>query len=313
MKLLACEPSAFSARTAARDKVNFTLNAESMRRTAPTLQSNRVVSGVAIIDIRGVMLAAPDVLDEMFGGYTSTRTVTRQVEAAASDSSIRSILLRVDSPGGEVDGLSELGDAGRDAARRKRVIGQVEGMAASAAYYAIAGASEVVAGKMDMVGSIGTIVVVYDASEAFKSAGLRVVPITTGKYKATATLGTPLTADEEQYLRSIVDEYFDDFRRTVMLGRGRLIGPAEWSEVSDGRVFVAGDAKRLGLIDGFATFGQTLRRMQAENLSPSQRVQARVQRSLLAVGEIGERHRAETRACKQRAYFQRAELQTAQR
>jgi ClpP class serine protease len=122
-----------------------------------------------------------------------------------------------------------------------------------------------------------------------------------------------LTADEEAYLRSIVDAYFDDFRRTVMSGRGTRLSLADWSQVSDARIFVASDAMRLGLVDRVGTFGATLRRLQGENLSSAQRLQAHAQRSLLAVGEINQRHWAEIRACKQRAYLQRAELQTARR
>ena len=314
MQLYSIEPSAFSARTAARDKVSFQVNASALSPRAPTRGGGfERVGNIAVVRIGGILLTQPDFVDQFMGGFADTRDIGRQVEAAGDDSAVKAILLRVDSPGGSVDGLSELGDAVTRARHRKPVIAAVEGMAASAAYYAIAGATEIVAARMDMVGSIGTIVVVYDASEAAKSAGLRVVPIATGKYKATGSFGTPLTADEQAYLQSIVDVYFDDFRRQVMSGRGRFVGPAEWSEVSDGRVFVAPEAQRLGLVDRLGTFGATLRRLQGENLSPSQRVQARTQRSALAVDEINQRHWAETRACKQRACVQRAELRTARR
>jgi len=309
MRLFSIEPSAFAARTAARDKVNFTLNAESMRRAAPTPQSTRVTDGIAVIDIRGVMLSAPDAIDEFFGGFTNTRDITRQVEAAAGDPGVKAIILRVDSPGGSVEGLSELGDAVASAARRKRVIGQVESLAASAAYYAIAGASEIVSERMALVGSIGTIVTVFDLSEAFKTAGLRTVVISTGKYKGTGTLGTPLTADEEKYLQGLVDAYFRDFQHVVMAGRAlKGLGLAEWSQVSDGRVFPASEALKLGLIDRLGTFGATVRRLQSENATPGQRVQAIAQRQRLQVMAIDARRRTEDRACKQRAALQLAEL-----
>jgi len=307
MKLIACEPGAWSAREGLRGKANLTIRADTMRRTAPTLESYRITDGIVVIRVGGIMLTRPDFVDQFLGGFTDRRDITRQVELASVDNAVKAIVLRVDSPGGSVDGLAELGDAVRAAARRKPTIGQVEGMAASAAYYAIAGASEIVAGRMDMVGSVGTILVVYDASEAAQSAGLRVVPITSGKFKATAAFGTPLTADEQAYLQGIVDSYFADFRRTVMSGGGRFIGPAEWSEVSDGRVFVAGEAKRLGLVDKFGRMGDTVAAL-ARLADDSQRTRARVQRQSLAVGEMDARGRVVDRVGKQRAALQLAEL-----
>jgi signal peptide peptidase SppA len=312
MQVFSIEPAAFTARMSARDKVNFQLSANSLAQRSPPPQSYRVVDGVAVINITGLMLTSPDPLDLFLGGFTNTRGVTQQVELASVDTSVQAIILRVDSPGGSVDGLAELGDAVRAAARRKPTIGQVEGMGASAAYYAIASASEIVSERMALIGSVGTVLVICDASEAAKSAGLRVVPITTGKYKATGTFGTPLTGDEEEYLRNIVDEYFADFRRTVMSGRGTRLSLADWSEVSTGKVFVASDALKLGLIDRFGRMGDTVAAL-ARLAADFQRTRARVQRLTLAVGEMDAPRRVVDRAAKQRATLQRAELQTARR
>jgi len=305
MKLLAIAPEAFRSRSALREKMTLTVGAEAFRRPSAPTRMYDVVDGVAIIRIVGDMIATPDPYDVFMGGFTNTRGLTRAVQLAAADSAVKAIVLHVDSPGGSVDGLAELGDAVSFAARIKPVVAVVEGMAASAAYYAIAGASEVIAGRMDMVGSIGTILVVYDASEAFKTTGLRVVPITTGKYKAVGTFGTPLTADEEQYLRGIIDAYFDDFRRAIMRGRGRLIGPAEWTTIADAKIFLADEAKRLGLIDRFGTLGDTLNRLHGER----QAIQARSQRSFFRVTDLKvPRRRMSDRERGQRAALQMMEL-----
>jgi len=305
MRLIACEPSAFAARESLRGKANLTINAESMRKPAPMMQSQRATDGVVVIDIRGVMLASPDSLDEFFGGFTNTRAVTRAVEMASVDSGVEAIVLRIDSPGGSVEGLAELGDAVGDAAKRKQVIAVVQGMCASAAYSAAARATEIVSGRMDMVGSIGTVLIVYDASEAFRTAGVKVVPIVSGRLKATGELGTEFTAEQQAYLQDVIDGYFADFRRTVMLGRGRLIGPAEWSEVSSGRIFLATEAKRLGLIDRFGTLGDTLNRLHGER----QAIQARSQRSFFRVTDLKvPRRRMSDRERGQRAALQMMEL-----
>ena len=226
-------------------------------------------------------------MDLFLGGFTNTREIARQVESAAEDSTVKAIVLLVDSPGGTVDGLSELGDAVRAAAQRKRVVGQVQGLAASAGYYAIAGATEIVAERMSLVGSIGTIITIYDVAAAFKTAGIRTVVIASGQLKGTATMGTPLTSDEQAYLQGIVDAYFTDFRHAVMSGRGTKLSLADWTQVSDGRVFVASDALKYGLVDRLGTFAGTMRRLTAPTLSPVQQTQARAQRQRVALMALG--------------------------
>jgi signal peptide peptidase SppA len=180
------------------------------------------------------------------------------IESASVDPSVRRIILRVDSPGGTVDGLSELGTAIAKAAATKLVIAQVEGTAASAALYAIAGASEIVAGPMDMVGSIGTIAVFSDWSKLAEKFGVRVVPVTTGPLKATGVFGTEFTAEQEAYVQGIIDAYFDDFKAVV--ARGRKMSAKTVDAVSDGRMFMATDAQKLGLVDRIGGLADTLSR-----------------------------------------------------
>lgn len=204
---------------------------------------------VMVIPIVGVMMRNPDEIDQYFGA-TSTDKITQAVKDATTDKSVGSIVLRVDSPGGSVEGLYELTEAVRLAARSKRVIGAIDGMAASAAYMAIAHATTIVARHADLVGSIGTILVVYDYSKLVDKAGVRVVPITTGEYKATGYFGTELTKTQQAHLQELVDDYFRDFQSAVV--RGRRLGLPDWAAVSDGRVFRANEAKRRGLIDSIA-------------------------------------------------------------
>jgi len=68
---------------------------------------------------------------------------------------LQAIVLAVDSPGGEVAGANELAQLDRDAAEQKPVVAFVGGLAASAAYWLIAGATEIVASETAILGSIG--------------------------------------------------------------------------------------------------------------------------------------------------------------
>jgi|CXWL01.1.fsa_nt_gi signal peptide peptidase SppA len=305
MRLLAIESHEWSTRAGLRDKVNVSITADTFARNSPMVRAERAAEGVAVIPITGVMLSAPDAIDMMLGGFANIHGIRMAVESAAADRAVHSVILRINSPGGDVEGLAELGDSIREASRRKKVVAVVQGMGASAAYYVAACTSSIVAGRMDLVGSIGTILVVYDVSKGFTERGIRTIPITTGDYKASGVTGTELTAAQEKYLQSIVDAYFNDFRRTV--AGGRRLDPATWGEVSDGRVFLAGEAKRLGLVDELGTFGVTLSRLIAEHATPAEKFRARAQGSLVQCLSSKE-DLAASRARRQRSALQLAEL-----
>lgn len=216
-----------------------------------------VIDGVAIVKLTGPLMKSDGWLTRWLEG-TSMQSAAQAVTAAASDKSIRGIALFVDSPGGTVDGLAELGDAIAQASKTsgKRVVAQVVGMAASAAYYAASQAQAVYAGRMDMIGSIGTILPMYDYSKAFDEAGIEAVPIESGPFKSAGMMGTEITEEQRKYFQGLINGYFDDFVKAVSSGRAMSI--ADVRKVADGRVFLAKDAKASGLIDGIRTFDQTI-------------------------------------------------------
>lgn len=200
------------------------------------------VDAVAVINIVDFITKNPTLF---FG--TSTREVEAAITAALADDSIRQILLWIDSPGGSVDGLADLSDLVFTARRVKPITAFVDGLAASAAYLIASQASEIVAGKGSLAGSVGTLQLLLDTSEAFQTAGIRPVLITTGKFKGIGIPGIAITPEQEAYLQKIVDQFFADFRRAVARGRGMSI--VEVDKVADGKVFREQEALSLRLID----------------------------------------------------------------
>ncbi len=232
------------------------------------------VGAVAVVAIDGPMLKNPPdwAIDAL--GFASTKRTQRAVEAAAADPAVSAILLRVDTPGGSVDGLPELADAIAAAAAVKPVVAQVDGLMASAGYYVGSQATRILAHGTDLVGSIGTIICLYDYSKLFAEAGIEAVPIATGPYKATGMIGAELTADQRTYLQGIVDFFFADFKARVQ--RGRRLSNEGIAAVTDGRVFPAPEAQRLGLIDGTATLDATLAELVRQE---AERARARTARA----------------------------------
>jgi signal peptide peptidase SppA len=215
----------------------------------------------------------------IFGG-TSTRDVRRAVRTAAAKTEVKSIVLVIDSPGGSVDGLAELGDSVAEATRKKRVIAQVDGMAASAGYYVASQANRIFAGRMDLVGSLGSKMVLVDTSLAATQQGIRVIPVDTGDFKSAGEPGTEITPAQVQQFQRLVDQFGQDFKKMIRRGR-KGMSHAEIDAVFDGRIWTAADALDLGLIDGIATLDETINREQ-----PSRNGTSRRQRLAVAKAKI---------------------------
>lgn len=209
----------------------------------------------AVVSLTGPMLKSPPSWMQKYG-ITGTRPVQMALQAAIGDKGIDRIVLRVDSPGGTVDGLAELADTVFTAKQSKPVIAQVDGCACSAAYYVSSQASQIYAGRMDLVGSIGCRLMMYDFSRHYENAGVKAIPIDTGKYKSAGAEGTPITEEQQADFQRIVDAYYADFLAVIVRGRGMT--DAAVRQVGDGRMFTSAEALQLGLIDKVQPIEQTL-------------------------------------------------------
>lgn len=232
----------------------------------------QVRSGMGIVRVRGEMVKAASPSAQRFFGLASASDLRMAVRAAAQDEDVRTIVMLVDSPGGSVDGLAELGDEVRAAAQIKPVIAQVDGMAASAAYYAIANATEIRAQRMDMVGSIGTYLAIPDMSGMAEQMGIEMVVAATGELKGMGIPGTELTEAHRAEMQRLVNRYFADFRSAVI--SGRTMTAEQFERVSTGAVFVGDEAVSLGLVDKISSVDETLRQFAVQPTSRRRTMQA---------------------------------------
>lgn len=254
-------PEAIEAvrRVLAADPAQWSLEALLRRRGEERQSPITVESGVAEIGITGVMTKGVGMMQLMLGGY-STSELTAAVEQAAADPNVGAIMLRVDSPGGSTAGLAELSDAIYAARRRKAVVAQVEGTAASAAYRVASQADAIYAHRADRVGSIGTIIAGYDVSRQAEMEGVKPVIATTGPMKALGFPGTVVTDDQRAYLQRQVETIQQDF--DAELKRGRRLTDKQLERVKSGEVWQASEAAALRLVDGVQTTAQTRAELQ---------------------------------------------------
>jgi len=231
-----------------------------------------MVGDTAVIRLDGPLVKRSSWVSRAFG-LGATEPFRRAVDLAAADPKVSRILLALDSPGGTTDGLAEAGDSVWAARQRKPVIAQIDGVAASAAYYLAANASEIRAGRTDLAGSVGSYIVMYDYSAAFEADGVAPVVLTSGEFKATGVPGAPITDAQREYLQGIVDQFFDDFRATLRRGRG--LSSEQIDRVADGKVYLAPEAMTLGLVDRIAPLDETLSQFEQQTSRRSETARAK--------------------------------------
>jgi signal peptide peptidase SppA len=226
-------------------------------RQEPPRPAARARPGLGILRVTGVLEYHPGFLSELFGLGTSTSDLRLAVRALGDDPEIKAIALIVDSPGGDVAGLQELAAEIRAVRRRKPVLAIADPMAASAALWIAAQASEFIVTPSGSVGSVGIYGTHEDISQLAEKVGIRVTLVSAGKYKTEGNPYEPLGADARAYMQSQVDSYFRTFIDDLALGR--KVSPAKVvRDYGEGRMLLAADALRAGLVDRIGTLEDVL-------------------------------------------------------
>lgn len=226
---------------------------QSARKTGPTPPG-----GVGVIPVYGTITQRADLMTEWSGG-TSTDEVGQRVGELAADPNVKAIVLDVDSPGGTVYGVAELADKIREAAKSKKVIGVANSEAASAAYWILSQASEVVVTPNGQVGSIGVYLMHVDQSEALKTLGENVTLLSAGERKTAGNPYGPLDQTGRAELQASVDDYYDKFTRAVARGRGKAQSTVQ-SGFGKGGMVRAEQAVSEGMADKVGTLDSVLSR-----------------------------------------------------
>lgn len=224
--------------------------------------------GVAIMSIVGPIMRGRS----KFGG-TSSLDLRHALRMARQDPKVHGIMLVVDSPGGAAMGSEELAREVEALTKVKPVHAHVEGEAGSAAYYAIALASRITASPSSMVGSIGTFAVLVDASKQAEMQGLKIHVVSSGPHKGEGVPGVPVTDATLASTQALVDALSEQFFAAVKDGRG--MDAKALKAVTDGRMFMAAEGKKLGLVDAVQTSDEAMLSLIAKATARAKRNTAR--------------------------------------
>lgn len=252
----------------------------------------RASGGVSVIPLHGVMVQRADWFMQVCG-MLSTEQVGQLVDAAADDDGVEAIVLDIDSPGGSVFGTHELAGKVAAAGKRKTVIGVANAMAASAAYWVGAQATELVVTPSGMVGSVGVYSMHVDRSGQLEDAGLKVTLVASTPEKVAGHEFGPLDDLGMADRKETVEGYYRQFLSAVAKGR-KTTTAAVQETFGKGGMVLAAEAVKRGMADKVGTLDDVLGRygLSVADLTPAAEsrdmdVKARERRMRLELEEAG--------------------------
>lgn len=201
--------------------------------------------GVAVIPVTGPIFRYANMFTEI-SGATSTAVLARDIQAALDNPYVRGIVLDVNSPGGEANGINELAKLIGDARALKPIKAYVGGMAASAGYWLAAAAEEVVIDDTAMLGSIGVVMSYLDTSKRDATSGVRTVDIVSSQSPDKRI--DPTTDEGRAKVQATVDALGQVFVQAIATNRG-VTPDKVLSDFGRGGVLVGADAVKAGMAD----------------------------------------------------------------
>jgi protease-4 len=204
-------------------------------------------------------------------GYTMVDLIEDEFQRAAKDQSVKAVILKVNSPGGEVLASDDIYRIIRkfEDQTGKPVVAAMGSLAASGGYYVSAPCRWIVANEMTITGSIGVIMHGYNWRGLMDKVGIRPEVFKSGKFKDMLSPDKrPEDVDpqEREMIQSMVNETFDKFKSIVREGRGSAATKNKtsadkgqtlaenWEQYADGRVLSGKEALRLGFVDELGNF-----------------------------------------------------------
>lgn len=203
---------------------------------------------IAVVDLSGV-LRADDAMFSLVGG-TTVGELKEQLDRAAADRKVRAVVLRINSPGGEVSASDMMHRAVMDFRARtgRPVVACIVDLGTSGGYYAALGADRIIASPTAITGSVGVIMQFFNVEGLFNKLGVEAKPIVSGARKDAGSPFRAMTPEEKELMGEVNQSLFNRFIGLVTSTRKEMteVGAAL---ISDGRILTADQALNLKMID----------------------------------------------------------------
>jgi protease IV len=195
---------------------------------------------VAVLNLEGVIEDSKDFIDEL--------------KDYGSRSGVRSVVIRINSPGGGVAASQEIYQAIKKfrSETKKKVVVSMASVAASGGYYVACGADRIFANPGTITGSIGVIAEWYNYGDLLRWAKVQSIVIKSGELKDAGSPTRPLTEAEKVYFQSLIGNMYGQFVSAV--ASSRKMKEEDIRKLADGRVYTGQEAKANGLVDELGSY-----------------------------------------------------------
>ena len=205
---------------------------------------------IAVIYLTGVISSSAD-------GATSEEgmvgDIQEQLDQAIDDKHVKAIVLRINSPGGEVVASDAIYQAVLEARDKKPVVASIDTVGASGAYYAAVAADYIVANELSITGSIGVILESFTIGGLADKIGIKFYTFKSGRYKDLLNPTREPTEDEKAMVQGLIMEVYNKFVGIVAEERKMKVEDLK-NGLADGRILSGKQALDAGFVDALGYF-----------------------------------------------------------
>ena len=243
------------------------------------LKDNDARSKIAVVTVDGII--TDNARNQ--AGNSMVDVIKAQLDRAKDDDRVKAVILKVDSPGGEVMASDEISKAianfqtddpvepGKSGKRGKPVVCSMGSLAASGGYYISVPSRWIVANDLTITGSIGVILHTWNYRGLMDKVGLAPVTYKSGLYKDMLSgerSTNEIPAEERVMVQGLIDETYAKFTNVVCVGRsqahkqnqkeGKVLA-TDWGKYADGRVLSGTQAFEYGFVDELGNFDDAVK------------------------------------------------------
>ena len=205
---------------------------------------------IALIDIDGVI--SDDSEDSLFSSRDSlVVAVVEKLKMAEADANVKAVILRMNTPGGEVTASDILYSEVRAFQKRKPipVVAVFMGVSASGGYYIASACDRIVAHPTTITGSIGVVAMHVSLAGLLDKIGVKVEALKSGEHKDMGSIFKDLGEEDRKLLQDLINSMYDRFVGVVVQGRRGQLNEEQVRKLADGRIYTADQALEAKLID----------------------------------------------------------------
>ena len=190
------------------------------------------------------------------GIVLESESTVNKLRVLENHPSVVGMVVRINSPGGAVVPSQEIFTELLRLKKKKRIYISIGSVAASGGYYIAIGGNKIFANPGSLTGSIGVIMQSFNVEKLMNKIGVHMEILKAGKNKDLGSAFRPMKPEERKLLEAVLNNTHDQFVQAIT--ENRTLEIKQVKQLADGRLFTGEQALENGLIDGLASFRQTV-------------------------------------------------------